>query len=474
MGSTPSGSDWCMKALHPSDPIVDVAGIPDKSCVPSTFLNYQTVARVGAATGSTGTWSYDGSLVPHPVQFMTHRVIDSINTGSGLLTGTLNAQLEGTTHRQKFTAFRHGVRRWRLAYASVTVHQDGPDLANQGTIVVAQVPITPKVYNPSFQAYRDDGVGGFTLRRLVVGPHLSQFTLLDRPNYAASQAMPNAYFNKSKFGAYVPLKLTRTCQQWHGESDNMAVLPYNTENDPDEEGYSFETGNALLTANSGLVGAEPFPDVQPYGVSFYAATDDRAATTAGFFNGGSDGDLTSALCNDVIAHISARNLSVDTSLTFFIRFGFEVQVLPTSFLSPHLKISPPHDSRALKTYFAIAREMKDAYPADHNDLGKIVGVISTIAKGLGPALGQIPQVGAYASQAANIVGNIAQGIHEQLLNARSREGNERAVSSIPMTSEKQAVAKLVRGVSNIKLKSKPQLVVPKRSIRSTLGKRRRN
>jgi hypothetical protein len=56
-----------------------------------------------------------------------------------------------------------------------------------------------------------------------------------------------------------------------------------------------------------------------------------------------------------------------------------------------------YDCRALDTYFAIARELKDAYPADYNDLGKIWDIISRVGKKVLPVLKVMP-------------GPIAQGI----------------------------------------------------------------
>ncbi len=67
LGSTQSGADWCLKALHPSDPLVEVRGIPDKSAVPSAFINYQAIFTVSPQAGATGTWTLDASLIPDPI-----------------------------------------------------------------------------------------------------------------------------------------------------------------------------------------------------------------------------------------------------------------------------------------------------------------------------------------------------------------------------------------------------------------------
>jgi hypothetical protein len=92
--------------------------------------------------------------------------------------------------------------------------------------------------------------------------------------------------------------------------------------------------------------------------------------------------------------ICARNLALTTKFTFFVRFGVELQVQPGSTLSPHLRLSPQYDSRALKTYFAIARELKDAYPADYNDWGKLWNVVKGVASSVLPVVSALGPVGA--------------------------------------------------------------------------------
>jgi hypothetical protein len=90
--------------------------------------------------------------------------------------------------------------------------------------------------------------------------------------------------------------------------------------------------------------------------------------------------------NGNVAHLSARNLSNQTSFTFHFRIGIEIQLDPSSTLTPQLKLSPPFDPKALDVYFAIARELKDAYPADYNDAGKLWGAIKEALMVIAPPL----------------------------------------------------------------------------------------
>lgn len=382
LGTTQTGADWCLKALHPSDPLVEVRGIPDKSAIPSVMLNYQTIERIKPPADSPAgtTWAYNSTLVPHPVLFAAHQVDSSSPTTPSLQSATLNAQIDGATHPLKFKNFRSVARRWRLAYASATIIQDGPDLANQGTIVVAQVPIQPAMRYASFQA---PGVLPDSRQTYAMSP-IAQFSSLDFPDFASSQGMPNAYFNSSKLGAYIPLKLTKTCQQWHSSADSMLICPQYGNSD-DESQANWDLGIARLGVAD--VPSWPFIGLSGASVNLQGA---EAGTTAATIiingNPGYPGYLTSALCNDVCAQITAQNMAVTTSLQIFYRFGFEMQVLPQTMFSPQQKISPPHDSKALKAYFAISRELKDAYPEDYNSLGKILKTIGEAANLVSPAL----------------------------------------------------------------------------------------
>jgi hypothetical protein len=374
LGTTTEGQSWCLKALHPSDPMTEVRGIPDQSSVPSVFLNYQTVHKISPQAGATGTWSFDATLLPHPIALMYCQTTDSVGAR---FQESLNSQLGGITHHAKYNDFRTFARRWRIAYMSVTAYQDGPALSDQGTLVVAQTPVLPKMFCPS----HNYTVVATQTTNVIARTNVAQFTTIDQPNFDASQAMPNSYFNNSKYGAYIPLKLTDTCQKWFSESDNILTAePYMGGGfDEDNNDYDRNYG-ALRLPNADPTALAPY--MFPF-VTLQPAWADPSGVSYG-------GEVTSALLNDFVAHISGQNLSVATSFSFFIRLGLEIQVQPLSLMSPHQKISPMYDPVALSTYFAISRELKDAYPADYNDLGKILSVIGDAAKfvgGLGAGLG---------------------------------------------------------------------------------------
>jgi len=101
-------------------------------------------------------------------------------------------------------------------------------------------------------------------------------------------------------------------------------------------------------------------------------------------------------------------------MSVYVRAGYEIQVAPGSIYSPQLKMSPPHDPVAIENYFQIARQLKDAYPADYNDLGKIWDVISGAAKAVSPFLAAIPGIGPVLSSVVPMAAGAGDAIRRAL------------------------------------------------------------
>lgn len=378
-------------------------------------MNYQSVYTITPANGATGTWQLDGQMIPNPLSFGAATMTDSVGTRA---VEFLNTQIPGASHPARLDEFLADFTRWRLAYASVTIYQDGPDLANQGTVVVCQKPVKPTMFIPNIT--NPAGPSGTQIGY----HHAFHLEASDLPNYNSSQAMPNAYFGKSKEGVYIPLKLTRTHQKWHSHSDLVyqstasSLIPWTNAN----------TGGQLQIPQSTTeeaLGQYPFLSVNDLHV--------WQSLTAYV----PSGTLTSNFCNDNWADFSFRNMAATTSLSLFFRFGFECQLQPTSSLSPHLKLSPEADPAAIAAYFAVSRELKDAYPADYNDLGKIWDVISSIAKTVAPALAAIPVVGPALTMAVPAAAAVGDRIREAA--SRSKQPTQGSVASATDTEALRTV-----------------------------------
>lgn len=431
LGTTQNGKDWCIKALHPSDPLTEVSGIPDQSAIPSVFVNYQTVAEItNPNPAAVGTWSADLALIPHPIGFLYANVTDSIGT---LASSVLNSQIAGATHSDKWQSWYTQFERWRLAYMSVSIYQDGADLTNQGTCVASQATVKPHYH---YKSNLDAG------NLCVSSCRLASFTVNDAPDYNKSQSMPNAYFNRSKEGCYMPLKLTETHQRWHSSGKAIQL----TSATPTAAGQNISIPAASIDTRY------PFPGL-------FTASQSAAVPPAVL------GQATSDFCNDSWGLISFKNLALITKLQVFIRAGYELQVQPGTAMSPYQKLSPSHDELALRTYFAISRELKDAFPVDHNDLGKIWDVISGIAKTVAPALVAIPGIGPVLSTVVGGAASIGDTIRRAVSGADSgrNSGGSMADTQLARAAVVAANAPQVRVPAKQQLKFRPRQLSQKKS-----------
>jgi len=308
----------------------------------------------------------------------------------------LNTQLAGNDYAQKSQAFMAYAERWRMTYMSVTCYQDGPDLANQGTLVACQAPVSCFIVNPTSL----NSVGPF----YQAFAHVGGYTASDVPQFDNMQSMPNAYFNRSREGCYMPLKLTETCQQWMTAADclfpTFGVMP-----DTWESAGVYYIPATNVKAQYPHFGANPLY-IDPV-------------------TGQGAGDLIPPMANGLFGMLAARNCAVTTSFTFFIRAGYEIQVKPGTMYTTHLKLSPPYDALALDTYFAISRELKDAYPSDYNDLGKIWDNISSVLRMVSPLLKGVPGFGNLLSAGAKGIamgGDMIKQIVTSKKMAKSKQG----------------------------------------------------
>lgn len=417
LGSTESGKTWCIKALHPSDPLTEVVGIPDQFSGATTVLNWQRTITITAAAGATGTWDVDILLNPTPTAFGYYKRVDSAGTVYGEV---VNTQM-GASHDDAEQAVSTGFERWRMAYCGVTAYQDGPALSNQGTVAAAQFPAMPKIYAAAYvpnspinvwQAYN-------ALREIEV------WQTADRPDFTKLQSMPNAYFGESKDGCYMPLKLSANHQQWHGPFDNhlfggLVLERYGYKANSVANSASLSAGLAwpLMSANgseiaysdtqttvsftsaTAMKSIPPYPDASSVGVLMDANTIAGSTKIEKLL-----GSTVNCPCNDTLGGICFKGLSVSTQVVLYYRVGFEVMVQPGTSFAPYLKLSPAFDPEAITAYFKVARELKDAFPADFNDLGKLWGVIKDAAKAVLPVAGSIfPAISPITSAVSGMLG----------------------------------------------------------------------
>lgn len=375
LGETEDGTAWCLKALHPSDPLSEVKGIPDECCQPTSFLNFQTVSTLTTAQAS-GTWSAEMQLFPNPVNFLSGVYTDSV-TSTQHYFQHMNSQLTGLRSYDKYASFSTDNVAWRLAYAGVTIVQDGPSLADQGTIVACQKSLYPIDFNAS-SLNPTAGVVSSAV-------HLQAFTYDSMPVFETTQAMPNSYMAQSKEGVYIPLRLTND-RSWFSAKDGRLQAVY-------KFSPTYANPGFMDVAQTAGPGVWPYWDGVP-----------------GYLLGGSPythgGALQPAMCSTNVADICFKNVSYQSSFTFFYRYGFEVQLLPNSAFSPFLALSPRLDLEALHNYFRISRELKDAYPASYNDFGTMMSQLLEAVGGLSKTLSLVNPLFGSVAQGAGAVGRM--------------------------------------------------------------------
>jgi len=343
LGETESGRQWCVKALHPAEPLVTLAGIPDEDSYPVVFQNYaQSVTLLNPLPGNEGNWDADVFFFPHPY------IIGAVRTTSatGVVTWStlLNEQIAGATFVVKKQTFLGLVQRYRIAYMGITGYHDASAVSNNGLIAAAQYMDTSKMFNVTGYATSS------WFRPCEGWP--------DPPRtFTQLQSMPNAYYGAAREGVYVPYRLSQTHQDWQNASDTVVHA-----NNPwclDADGYA---GSIIPTT-------APQPGY-PYGLAIgpYSTVTNAADW------------LLHRRSDCGVVQISIKQIAQDASFSFYYRSGWEYQVLPGSTLSCFARSSPEYDPQAISAYFKISRELKDAYPANFNDLGKILGVIANVAK----------------------------------------------------------------------------------------------
>jgi len=459
-GRTMDGRDWCIKALHPADQLLEVHGIPDEDGIATTMLQYQATMTIGASEGATNTWDLIYQMTPNPLQFGYAAIYDSVSTHSvnPVVVGFHNPQLwdeEAASADQggkSVAVLCRDFEAWRLAYMSVTAVHEGPTLADQGSVVACQKPVrftnVPAVgLDPNGSAY------GYN--EYIATTNVSLWHASDVPNYSATAIMPNAYIGRARDGVYMPLKLDPTAYDWHGEHDMTGHGALFIQYDPQSSESTLRLGTAIqsdLNNDTYALGLAPYPEFLATHRHYVTTTKTgqdvqgqcrlvpRKGLSGLRYNVVSEpappGTTTTyeqhncpipAPMNGQWGDICFKGLSVSARIVFTVRLGLEVQIRPGSQMAPFLRPSPEYDPVALATYALISRRMKDAYPADYNDADKIWRVISTALKAVGPALTLIPEVGPFLAMGTEGVAFAGDAIANIV--AASREPKEGNVSS---------------------------------------------
>lgn len=371
-GTTDSGRSWCLKALHPSDPVGEIEGIPDQTAKSVVFQTYTQVVDIAPPAGSAGSWEgeiYFFADPSCPVSWYTRDEDDSVHE-----TGEASNATWGANANLASRAFVAAFESWRMAYAGLTVSLDATALTNKGNLVAAQYIPNPVDYG----MISIDETGAHVPNSRVV-----MYQEADTAEYQQVNQMPNSYVGLAKDGCYIPLRLDGNHQKWWTPSDGLVF---------DSSG---------LVASGADTFTIPVADAGATGVGLYPNTDQFWYNPTTHLYMGQKHLLP---CFANVGVVAFKNLDITAHLRLTYRLGVEGTVQPGTALTPYQHISPEYDREAIDTYFAIARRLKDAYPASYNDLGKMWDVIKQVAQALGPVVKSIPVYGPAITAVASTVG----------------------------------------------------------------------
>jgi len=384
VASTELGREWLLKALHPTDPTIGGVGIPDGTATDTVCLELTTTLTVGPSTLSVvpvTPWGADVVLTPHQ---MPGAIIPNGGAAAAASMDVRYPALSGVNEIADLGKLAGLAEAWRLTAQSVTIHLDANSTKDSGTVVAAQQVVKPVIYFP----------GMSTSGRIQ--PPIIMFTDSDKPTYTQLMSLPRAYQSNLREGLYMPLKLSSTAQHWMSYRE-VVVLSQ-------ESAWSHNAQGGQLAAAQ--TAAWPF-----YGVT---------------------GPIRSAVNNDITAYpisnfmgdtwgfISLSGIDPGSSVVFKFRSCIELKVQANSTYAPHLKPAAFPDAHAIDNYFSILRAMPDAYPADYNDAGRIMGVIGKAVRTVAPFLKFVPAVGPTLDKMAGPVSDILTKVGKDATEARKQ------------------------------------------------------
>lgn len=411
---SPKAADWLLKALHPPSGITKVA-LPDASwrpglrvdARPSTVVTFaddvnwdclivtppgdNTFAVIATAPSpadfTTAAAPADGSIVviqvakPEDFTTITHNATETV------LSSTPSTVIQA---KQVDTAqSAYDAQAFRTTYRSITVSLTASDLYNGGTLTVGQ-------YDA---AYVDTG-----LLVNVAGPGANDamaaqvLTNLPLSENFMTQGMPSVRTSPAKEGYYMPHRLLGPTQPFLSSATAVG-----------KHSYAVTLGAPNVTSTVVLYDPATTPNTStqlsvprifevaagettiPWWSSLYAVS---GISGAPLFDIGYDN------CATGIAIF--RNLDSHASLTVQGYVGYEYVLRQNSPFLNFVEASAAYDSRAIKLYYDVVNSMAMVYPADHNDLGKLLGKLYSVARGVVATISPIvaPVLSAAAKAAA--------------------------------------------------------------------------
>lgn len=400
--SSDEGARWLLKALHPAEPSVSNVRIPDGTAMDTVAV--ETCLTYSLAPVSATPWGADMTLLPHPTCMM-----EILPNGGAIASPALtirNTLFKAATADDDILNLVNMAEEWRMTAMSVTIHLDANATKDSGTVVAAQIPVKPNLFIP---------YGAVALSNTVYsGVPAIFFDANDQPSYGTLMQMPRAYQSNLRTGLYMPLRLTNTSQHWRSRREICKLL--NPSMIVGED--TFGSNHQPYVTSTATTPAYPNWDLSPA---------KRDATGQSFLVGGA----MSPFLGDSFGRICITNVDPSSAVVIKIKLGLELKVQPYSTQAVHLEKAPSMDAMAIASYFAVTRQLPDAYPADYNDGGKILNMIGRALRGVAPLLNGIPGIGPMLSAVATPAAALAEYGSVAMANRRKKGNGKKLPPALP-------------------------------------------
>jgi len=390
LGSTEDGRGWALSCLHPMGESVDMSrAIPDPNnmwTARPTFVSQDVFSAPTASGGGALTSTWDCVIVfPDIVEIAAVVFVKpSTETWSTVRTNVTGAT-PNATWRPNFVLYQpfvggtaplhHNCERWRVSSRGATTHLNASFTANQGMVYAANLPdeldslffpgpaTADPLYPPVYVA-------------------LHKYGTLDSVSIA--QRARNYYSNNAREGCYCVMYPTSStfAIPWQTQSNSLSGA----------DSVANNTGRPMV----------PWPDEN--GAFAEPTTYPFSKATMGPVDMYSRGGFTTGF-------MLYEGLAPDASVVLKTRTAIECSPSSNSgVLQCFVRQNPMLDMKALETVAKVAQTAAGAYPANYNDLGKLLGEIWGAVSGVAkPALNWakgsgIPIVGDVAGVLDSVLG----------------------------------------------------------------------
>lgn len=286
-----------------------------------------------------------------------------------------------------YSRFREGRQAYRITALGITGTLVSSALNNSGIVTAAQYSL-PQTEAVATAFYQDDTdlygaayvVPSTTAETLPVKYTFTNYKFRLAPIvrfYAegpwstdAIMQATHSFTGPLKEGFYMPLKLY----------DDHHMISLNTT-------YALGGNNGAWRSNLSASWTNapseytPLCSAWPYYID--PTTVARGSDSQRYTNGMIRGFYTAA---DTIGHISCRGINYEAGLNLILRMSVEILPELSSAEAAYAEGPSPPDDLAVSMYRELVARFPDAYPADYNDRGKLLSMISGMAKKLAPHL----------------------------------------------------------------------------------------